>query len=194
MQDCPGHKGNLALLPEKKGPTFEVGECVDISRDKQKGVNRVGGRARVTKAEGHGESERYQVQYVVGGGGEKNLPLTALTAVPEGPDEARTRKSLQAAIQPVAAREHQTVVDAHHLAVQRNRTLEQCVANRDAENQKLRSRLSKANARRRDVEREKANLLGRLEQERVAHGAEQAKVCRYLSHLQQIAYKSIIHM
>ena len=49
----------------------------------------MGGRARVTKAEGHGESERYQVQYVVGGGGEKNLPLTALTVVPEGPDEAR---------------------------------------------------------------------------------------------------------
>ena len=134
------------------------------------------------------------MQYAVGGGGEKNLPLTALAAVPEGPDKARTRKSLQAAIQEVAAHKHQTVVDAHNLALQRNLVLEQCVANRDAENQKLRSRLSKANARRRDVEKEKADLLGRLEQERVAHGAEQAKVYRCLSHLQQIAHKSIIHI
>ena len=57
MVDCPGHKGNLALLPEKKGPTFEVGEWVDISRDKQKGMNRVGGRARVTTAEAWRERE-----------------------------------------------------------------------------------------------------------------------------------------
>ena len=78
------------------------------------------------------------MQCAVGGGGEKNLPLTALAAVPEGPDKARTRKSLQAAIQEVAAHKHQTVVDAHNLALQRKLVLEQCVANRDAENQKLR--------------------------------------------------------
>ena len=78
------------------------------------------------------------MSYMVEGGHEKDLPLTALTAVPEGPDKARTRKSFQAAIQPVAAHEHQIVVDAHNLAVQRNLVLEQCVANRDAENQKLR--------------------------------------------------------
>ena len=134
------------------------------------------------------------MSYMVEGGHEKDLPLTALTAVPEGPDKARTRKSFQAAIQPVAAHEHQIVVDAHNLAVQRNLVLEQCVANRDAENQKLRSRLSKANARRRDVEKEKADLMGRLEQERVVYGAEQAKVYRCLSHLQQIAHKSIIRI
>ena len=194
MAEDPKHTGTLALLPEKIGPTFALGQLVDVSKDMQPGMNRLGGRAKVTKAEGHGSDERYHVSYMVEVGGEEDLPLSALTAVSEAPDEARTRKSLQAAIQPVAEHEHQAVVDARDAAVERSHTLQQSLANRDAENTKLRSRLRDVCKKRRNIEAEKGNLLKRLKQENEAHVAEQAKVAPPpASHLQHIARKSILH-
>ena len=59
MAEDPKHTGTLALLPEKIGPTFALGQLVDVSKDMQPGMNRLGGRAKVTKAEGHGSDERY---------------------------------------------------------------------------------------------------------------------------------------
>ena len=60
--------------------TFRVGDIVDVAKDMQPGVNRIGGRAKVMVVEGSGASERYDVKYITEIGGEKSLGVTALTA------------------------------------------------------------------------------------------------------------------
>ena len=178
MASNPHHKGNLALLPaQAPAPTLKVGQLVDVSKDIQPGVKRIGGRARITEAVGHGDSERFCVKYEVEGGSDKGLPLSALTVVKEeAVPLVRTRRSRQAAVQPVTAHEHHTVVAERDRLVQRNSTLKESVANRDAENVRLRNQLKDFQKRRLAAERDKETLVARLEKERVSHQAEQAKV------------------
>ena len=85
--------GNRDLVTRNAAVTsFQVGDKVEVSKDMQPGVHRIGGRAEVMAVEGNGASERFDVRYLIGGGGEKGLSVTALSAVSLDEGTHRNRK------------------------------------------------------------------------------------------------------
>ena len=82
----PNYTGNPELLPKPPpGPTFKQNAEVWVTQATTKGILRVGGAARVldmrTTPDGR---EMYDVKYVLGGGGEKDVDVSALKPLVNG--------------------------------------------------------------------------------------------------------------